>query len=97
MSKMSEIAMELDDQAMELGFESYEDAIERGGYTTYFNGTTYVLAKADADEQEVAHEAWLKEKEDLLKRVDKVWKDPTYDQLIDLVNELVCFIKKGDV
>lgn len=97
MSKMSEIVMELDDQAMELGFESYEDAIERGGYTTYFNGTTYVLAKANADEQEVAHEAWLKEKQELLTRADKVWENPDHDDLLALVSDLVVFIKKGEV
>lgn len=35
MSKMSEIAMELDDCAMELGFESYEEALEKGYRVNY--------------------------------------------------------------
>ena len=92
MSKISQLHAELTEQAYDLGFESIEDA-ERNGYEVdYLNAKLY-----KPDEQEQAHEAWLKEKQDLLKRVDKVWKDPTYDQLIDLVNELVCFIKKGEV
>lgn len=96
MSKMSEIAMELDDQAMELGFESYEDAIERGGYTTYFNGTTYVLAKANADEQEVAHEAWLKEKREILNELNSILNainGQAYNNFSDY--ELLTFIKNN--
>lgn len=99
MSKMSEIAMELDDQAMELGFESYEDAIERGGYTTYFNGTTYVLAKANADEQEVAHEAWLKEKQQVLDELTDVIHDGELDwgEIVRKVEHAIEFIEKGEV
>lgn len=100
MSKMSEIAMELDDQAMELGFESYEDAIERGGYTTYFNGTTYVLAKANADEQEVAHEAWLKEKDILLRALTETQREAEDDGRTDdacVIRNAIEFIKKGEV
>lgn len=89
MSKISQLHAELTEQAYDLGFESIEDA-ERNGYEV-----DYVNSKL-VDGREQAHKAWLKEKEDLLKRVDKVWKDPTYDQLIDLVNELVCFIKEGE-
>lgn len=92
MSKMSEIAMELDDQAAELGFESYEDAIERGGYATYFNGTTYVLAKADADEQEIAHEAWLKERDEVLGGLTNLMVHNVYDY--DIVIKAYKFIKE---
>ena len=65
MSKMSELAMELDDQAMELGFESYEEAMEKGYEVDYEAGklvNPYVLAR----EQEKAHEAWLKEKKEVI-------------------------------
>ena len=107
MSKMSEIAMELDDQAMELGLESYEDAIERGGYTTYFNGTTYVLAKANADEQEVAHEAWLKEKQNRIKTLTEMLMDlrelketlnPTdFTKWATTIKDAIEFIEKGEM
>lgn len=70
MSKMSEIAMELDDQAIELGFESYEEAIAKGYEVDYEEGklvNPYVLDR----EQEKAHEAWLKEKKEILDRLRK--------------------------
>ena len=67
MSKMSEIAMELDDQAAELGFESYEEALAKGYVIDYLQGK---LVKQD--EQESAHEAWLKEREEVLDGLDIV-------------------------
>lgn len=89
MSKISQLHAELSSQAYDLGFNSLEDALAMGYEVDYENSKL-------VDGREQAHKAWLKEKEDLLKRVDNVWKDPTYDQLIDLVNELVCFIKEGE-
>lgn len=70
MSKMSEIAMLLDDQAVELGFESYEEAIAKGYEVDYEERklvNPYVLDR----EQEKAHEAWLKEKKKVLDRLRK--------------------------
>ena len=92
MSKLSEIATELDNQAGELGFESYDEAIERGGYTTYFNGTTYVLAKADADEQEAAHEAWLKEREVVVGDLTNLLIHRVFDY--DIIERAINFIKE---
>lgn len=98
MSKMSQLHAELTEQANELGFESIEEA-EADGYTIDYTERRLVKYECCdmAKEREQAHLAYIAEKEDLLERADKVWKDPTYDQLIDLVNELVCFIKKGEV
>lgn len=66
--------MELDDQAIELGFESYEEALAKGYEVDYekcklvkrglgYSETIEYLAK----EQEKAHKAWLEEKNSLLK------------------------------
>lgn len=98
MSKMSQLHAELTEQANELGFESIEEA-EADGYTIDYTERRLVKHECCdmAKELEQAHLAYIAKKEDLLERADKVWKDPTYDQLIDLVNELVCFIKKGEV
>lgn len=98
MSKMSQLHAELTEQANTLGFESIEEA-EADGYTIDYTERRLVKHECCdmAKEREQAHLAYIAEKEDLLERADKVWKDPTYDQLIDLVNELVCFIKKGEV
>lgn len=69
MSKMSEIAMELDDQAIELGFESYEEAIAKGYEVDYEEGklvNPYVLDR----EQEKAHEAWLEERDSVIESLN---------------------------
>lgn len=67
MSKMSEIAMELDDQAAELGFESYEEALAKGYVIDY---ERYKLVKQD--EQELAHEAWLQNRDRILHWLEKL-------------------------
>lgn len=97
MSKMSEIAMELDDQAAELGFESYEEALAKGYVIDYLQGK---LVKQD--EQESAHEAWLKEREELLERLEKKQdklKRMLCDDtgLYDLITDTINFIKKGEM
>lgn len=69
MSKMSEIAMELDDQAIELGFDSYEEAIAKGYEVDYEEGklvNPYVLDR----EQEKAHEAWLEERDSVIESLN---------------------------
>lgn len=90
MSKMSELHMELSEQATELGFESLDMALANG-YDIDYQSRTLVNG------QELAHKAWLMEKEELLARADKVWEDPKYDDLLDLVGDLVDFIKKGEI
>lgn len=74
MSKMSEIAIELDDQAIELGFESYEGAIAKGYEVDYEERklvNPYVLDR----EQNEAHKAWLKEKDKMLSILKGVQSD----------------------
>ena len=94
MSKMSEIAMELDDQAIELGFESYEEAIAKGYEVDYENRTLinpYVLDR----EQEKAHEAWLKERDDILddlEHLKNIYKEVKPDE--DIIKRTINFIKE---
>ena len=38
----------------------------------------------------------MTKREELLKRVEDVWNNPTYDDLLDLVSDLVKYIKKGE-
>lgn len=97
MSKMSEIAMELDDQAIELGFESYEEAIAKGYEVDYEERklvNPYVLDR----EQEKAHEAWLKERDDILddlEHLKNIYKEVKPDE--DIVERTINFIKKGEM
>ena len=73
MSKMSQLHLTLDEQAVELGFEGLGEALMKGYDVDYEKGklvkrglgyseTVEYLAK----EQEKAHEAWLKEKEEVI-------------------------------
>lgn len=66
MSKMSEIAMLLDDQAMALGFESYDEALAKGYDVCYGEDGAYLYKLQPKDEQLEAYKAWLKEKEKVL-------------------------------
>ena len=93
---MSQIHMELSEQASELGFASIEEA-EANGYHVDYNGKGWELKLDITKAHEKAHEAWLKEKEELLEKVDKVWENPNQDDLLNLVDELVKFIKRGEV
>lgn len=93
MSKMSEIAMELDDQAVELGFESYEEAIAKGYEVDYEERklvNPYVLDR----EQEKAHEAWLKEKEIVVGGLTNLLIHKVFD--FDIIEHAIKFIKEGE-
>lgn len=96
MSKMSEIAMELDDQAIELGFDSYEEAIAKGYEVDYEEGklvNPYVLDR----EQEKAHEAWLKEREEVLGELISVYNDIDVPRdLKKYIKHAIEFVKKGE-
>ena len=95
MSKMSQIQMELSEQASELGFESYEEALAKGYVIDYLQGK---LVKQD--EQELAHEAWLKEKEKVLeeqKELHDHLMELGYDALAESVWRAIDFIEKGEM
>ena len=97
---MSEIAMLLDDQAVELGFESYEEALAKGYEVDWEAMNNGVVRLCIDREQESAHEAWLKEKAGVLAdletlREDFVAKD--YQDEVDALNRAIDFIKRGEV
>lgn len=99
MGKLSEIAMELDDQAGELGFESYEDAIERGGYEIDYENARLWKPLEEYDE---AHEAWLKERDEVLQGLEEVKEDiinmtgNNKHLDVELIIDAIDFIEKGE-
>ena len=100
MSKMSEIAMELDDQAVELGFESYEEAIAKGYDVCYGEEGVYLYEKKPEDEQLKAHKAWLKEKESVLADLEELrngFVEGGYQDEINALNRAIEFVKKGEM
>lgn len=94
MSRMSQLHAELSQQAYELGFESIEDA-EAHGYTVNYAKQKLV------DPQESAHEAWLKERDEVLESIDNAIyhnrslnnNKGTYEQIV--LQKAKEFIKKG--
>lgn len=96
MSKMSQLHAELSEQAYELGFESLGEA-EQAGYGVDWNRGRLV------DGRELAHEAWLKERDEVLESIDnaiyhnrKLNDDKgTYEQTV--LQRAKDFIKKGEI
>lgn len=97
MSKMSQIHAELCEQAYELGFESIEQA-EANGYHIDYNGDSWELKLDVAKAQEQAHEAWLKDKEEVLKRLRELMKaQHLYEDDKDDIEMAINFIEMGEL
>lgn len=99
MSKMSQLHAELSEQAYELGFESIEQA-EANGYRVDYNGDTWTLKPDVAKQQEQAHEAWLKEKSEVLEELGRLREglvERGYDALAEMAKHAMEFIEKGEL
>ena len=83
--------MELDEQAVELGFKSYEDALNHG-YVLEYEGGKLVPTE---EIMKQAHEAWLKEREIVLGDLMNLMIHKAYDHSI--IERAYNFIKKGEM
>lgn len=93
MSKMSQLHAELSEQAAELGFESLGEAEQAGYGVDWENGK---LVKVE-DELEKAHEAWLKERDDVLEEQAQLHDRLMvlgYDALAESVYRAIKFVKE---
>ena len=77
MSKMGQLNFVLQEQAEELGFETVQEALDNGYEVDY---EKQVLI----DPQEAAHEAWLKEKEEILQKLQKLQRIADFYEGIDV-------------
>ena len=98
MSKMSELAMELDEYACgALGFESLGEALMNGYEVDYEN---HSLVKPTIDEeQEKAHEAWLKEKRGVLRKLQlakSTMRANGYHRCVERIEDAIKFIEEGE-
>lgn len=105
MSKMSQLHLTLDEQAVELGFEGLGEALMKGYDVDYEKGklvrrglgyseTVEYLAK----EQDKAHKAWLKEREEVLGELISVYNDIDVPKdLKKYIKHAIEFVKKGEV
>lgn len=91
MSKLSQLHAELSEQASELGFESLGEAEQAGYGVDWENGKLIKLE----DEQDKAHEVWLKEREDILddlEHLKNIYKEVKPDE--DIIERTINFIKE---
>lgn len=88
--------IQLQENAEELGFGTIQEALDNGynEVQDLVNGT-FRLEKVD--EQEKAHEAWLKEKACALEGLEDLRKRIPYDwaETIDVLDRAIKFIKEA--
>lgn len=102
MSRMSQLHAELEEQAYEKGYESLDEALNDGA--TIIGGTLltgddikYVGTK---DAQEQAHEAWLKERDEVVKGLQSTWfhlNNLGEKEDADNVSRAMKFIEEGEM
>lgn len=91
MSRMSQLHAELTEQAYDLGFNSLEDALNHG-YVPEYEGGKLVPTE---EIMKQAHEAWLKEKQQVLDELTDVINDGELDwgEIVRKVEHAIEFIE----
>ena len=92
MSKMSQLHAELSEQASELGFSSIEEA-EANGYEADYEKRKLV------DGRELAHEAWLKERDEVIKDLDHIalgYAEAGFNDHAEKLYKAINFIMRGE-
>lgn len=93
MSKMSQLHAELSEQASQLGFQSIEDAEANGYGIDYEKGVL-------VDGRELAHEEWLKERDEVIRDLDHIalgYAEAGFNDHAEKLYKAIDFIKKGEV
>lgn len=109
MSKMSQLAMELDEQAAELGFRDYIEAELHGwrvNYETHKLEPPVVQPSLnEMEELKKAHEAWEKEKEKVLANLsllrDQLSNEVSHYNIMgkddwEIIEDAINFVEKGE-
>ena len=88
--------IQLQERAEELGFSTITEALDAGYHEVQdLVAGTFTLEKID--EQQKAHEAWLKERDDILddlEHLKNIYKEVKPDE--DIIERTINFIKKGE-
>lgn len=98
---MSQLHAELSEQASELGFESIEEA-EAKGYVVRYSGQEAFLVPNVDKELEEAHKAWLKEREEVITGLKKIYDgyvegDYKTNGEKEILKTVINFIVKGEM
>lgn len=92
MSKIGQYALEIQEQANELGFSTIQEAFDNG-YEVVGDVLIQKVDSRDAlAEMEKAHEEWLKEKESVLAELNKIkFVGPSWQE--DIVEQAIKFVE----
>lgn len=74
MSKMSQLHADIMEQASEMGFKNLAEAEEAGFKVNYTTGRLEKAGYGSYNELDEAHEAWLKERDEILKSLERAIK-----------------------
>lgn len=87
----------LQECAEDLGFSTIQDALD-AGYHEVQDLVTGIFTLEKIDEQEKAHEAWLKERELIGRRLNKLYDKLVYldmgEEDLATINDTIEFIKE---
>lgn len=91
--------IQLQECAEELGFSTITEALDAGYHEVQdLVAGTFKLEKID--EQEKAHEAWLAERETILRKLDNLYNEMVAldmtDEQLTILNDTIEFIKRGE-
>lgn len=93
MSKLSQLHMELEEQASELGFESIGEA-EQAGYGVDWENNKLIKVEGELDK---AHEAWLEERFKVLADLKYLMEEADDDDTKDALKRAINFIERGEM
>lgn len=92
--------VQLQERAEELGFSTITEAIDAGYHEVQdlVAGTFRLVKLGNLTEQEKAHLAWLKERDEVLKGLNELWVGAVqggYEQ--NILGRAIEFIEKGEM
>ena len=102
MSKIGAANIELEEQAVELGFKDLFDATQNGYVVQcYENPITHenefqLVPEVNKALQE-SHQAWLVRKETVLNELEMLKQDTPYAAHKEIIDDVIKFIKEGEV
>ena len=102
MSKIGAANIELEEQAVELGFKDLFDATQNGHVVEcYENPITHenefqLVPEVNKELQEL-HQAWLIRKETVLNELEMLRQDTSYAAHKEIIDDAIKFIKEGEV
>lgn len=97
MSKLGRVALDLTEQAQELGFETVQEAIDNGYVAVYYkDGDVALVPRMDKELLE-AHEKWEAKKKEIIDKLEMLINDTPYQVYKDTLRETINFIQEGEV